>query len=71
VRHLYGVVEREHATHGIIATTSTFTRDATIEAETLKYRLTLADFQKVLQWLEEYRKAVKGIPGSTFFGRPR
>lgn len=56
VRHLYGVVERERATHGVIATTSTFTRDAIMEAEAMKYRLTLADFRRVLDWLQEYRR---------------
>ena len=56
VRHLYGIVERERATHGVIATTSTFTRDAIAEAEAMKYRLTLADFRRVLDWLQEYRR---------------
>jgi hypothetical protein len=62
VRHLYGIVERERATHGIIATTSTFTRDAVREAEAIKYRLTLADFQRVLDWLAEYRRT-RGLRG--------
>jgi restriction endonuclease Mrr len=56
VRHLYGVVERERASHGVIATTSRFTRDAQAEAATLKYRVTLADFQQVLGWVTEYRR---------------
>lgn len=44
------------ATHGIVATISTFTRGAVAEAEAIKYRLTLADFRKVLDWLAEYRR---------------
>ena len=56
VRHLYGVVEREQASHGVIATTSRFTRDAQAEAALLKYRVTLADFQQVLAWVAEYRR---------------
>jgi Restriction endonuclease len=56
VRHLYGVVEKERASHGVIATTSRFTRGAQAAAATLRYRVTLADFQQVLDWVAEYRR---------------
>lgn len=63
VRHLYGVVEREKASHGVIATTSTFTRGARAEAAALRYRLTPADFDRVLDWVHEYRR-LKNAPKS-------
>jgi HJR/Mrr/RecB family endonuclease len=54
VRHLYGVVERERATHGILATTSRFTKGAVEESRALRYRISLADFQQVLKWSKMY-----------------
>lgn len=55
VRSLYGVVERERASHGIVATTSRFTRDAERWTNLVQYRLTLAGFDTVLQWLAAYK----------------
>lgn len=55
VRKLYGVVERERATHGILATTSSFTSGAVNEARALRYRVSLADFGKICDWLRDYR----------------
>lgn len=55
VRSLYGVVERERATHGILATTSYFTRGAIEESRALKYRVSLADFEQVYNWANEYK----------------
>lgn len=54
VRHLYGVVERERATHGILATTSRFTKGAIAESQALRYRLSLADFSQVRKWASLY-----------------
>jgi hypothetical protein len=59
VRTLYGVVERERATHGILATTSHFTIGAIQEARALRYRVSLADFHKVLDWTQEYRRRAR------------
>jgi hypothetical protein len=56
VRKLYGVVERERATHGILATTSSFTRGALEEARALRYRMSLADVSRIYEWLREYRR---------------
>ncbi len=56
VRNLYGVVERERATHGILATTSYFTKGAIEESRALKFRVSLADFEQVFKWAEEYKK---------------
>ena len=60
VRHLYGVVERERVSHGILATTSRFTRGAKEEARALRYRVSLADFSQVLAWSQEYLRIQSG-----------
>ena len=52
VRELYGLVEAKSATKGFIATTSTFTKNAKAERETIKFRMDFADklhLQKLLQ----------------------
>jgi hypothetical protein len=54
VRGLYGVTQSERATMGIIATTSTFTKDAIDFATPLKYQLSLRDFDALKKWLNEY-----------------
>lgn len=54
VRSLYGILESEKATKGIIATTSTFTKCAIDFATPLKYRLSLRDFGKLKEWLDEH-----------------
>lgn len=59
VRTLYGVVERERATHGILATTSRFTAGALKESHALRYRVSLADFKKVLEWTREYQRMIR------------
>ena len=56
VRALYGVTESEHATMGIIATTSYFTGPAKSFQDKNKYRLHLADFEKLKTWLNAYKK---------------
>lgn len=59
VRTLYGVVERERATHGILATTSRFTAGALQESQALRYRVSLAGFEKVLEWAKEYQRMIR------------
>jgi len=51
---LYGVVERERATAGILATTSVFTVGAQEEtAGELAYRLRLRDAKDIAGWIRE------------------
>lgn len=51
VRSLYGVVELERATAGVLVTTSRFTRGALDLGKALRYRLSLQDFHALKQWL--------------------
>jgi hypothetical protein len=53
VRGLYGVVEQQRATKGIIATTSYFSGDAVKFHNDLQYRLGLADFDALRSMLNE------------------
>ena len=55
VRGLYGVIQSERATMGIIATTSSFTSDAIDFATPLQYQLSLRDFEALKQWLEGFK----------------
>lgn len=52
LRTLYGVVESEGVTGGMIATTSTFTRDAQAYQQSIAYRLSLRDFSDLASWLK-------------------
>lgn len=54
VRSLYGVLNMENAPHGVIATTSFFTRDAKAERELVRGRMSLSDFNALSQWLTNY-----------------
>jgi putative zinc finger/helix-turn-helix YgiT family protein len=56
VRSLYGVIEEKRATHGVIATTSSFTRGARAFQQNLEYRLSLRDFNDLATWCKEYQK---------------
>lgn len=51
VRALYGVVERQRATRGVLATTSLFTPGAEHEAELLHHRIALSDVHDVNEWI--------------------
>jgi restriction endonuclease Mrr len=57
VRGLYGVVESERATMGLIATTSFFSNPAKSFQAQNKYRLELADFERIKAWLSGYQLA--------------
>lgn len=59
IRSIYGVVERERASQGIIATTSHFTKGAKQESRVLRYRVSLADFEQVYKWIIKYRSLFK------------
>jgi DNA-binding response OmpR family regulator len=54
VRSLYGVAEQKTATMGLIATTSYFTKQAREFQETVRHRMTLKDFDGVVEWLKNY-----------------
>jgi HJR/Mrr/RecB family endonuclease len=56
VRHLFGVVEHERASHGILATTSFFTKGAREWTFDLQYKLSLHDYNDVVAWCREYRR---------------
>jgi HJR/Mrr/RecB family endonuclease len=51
VRALYGVVEQERATAGLIVTTSRFTPDARAFAAPLQYRMSLKDYEELVAWV--------------------
>ena len=55
VRGLYGTVMAERASHGILATTSYFSRDAKQLADSLRYQVSLRDYNNLKAWLQEYR----------------
>lgn len=59
VRGLYGVVEQQRATQGIIATTSFFTRDAKAFHSSVPYRLGLADFNVLTQEINNWKYRIK------------
>jgi len=53
VRGMYGTLQIESASHGIIATTSRFTRDAKSLAHEYKYQLSLKDHADILRWIQK------------------
>lgn len=53
VRELYGTIEADRVTAGLLATTSTFTRGAREFQRTIEHRMALADFFNLLDWLEK------------------
>lgn len=53
VRGMYGTLQIENASHGIIATTSRFTRDASSLAHDYKYQLSLKDHADILRWIQK------------------
>lgn len=54
VQRLLGVVEQHKATKGIVVTTSSFTRDAVLVAESAQHRLVLNEYSKLTSWLAEF-----------------
>ena len=53
VRTMYGTLDITKASHGIIATTSRFTKDAKILAENYKYQLSLRDHADIVKWIQK------------------
>ena len=56
VQRLLGVVEQHKATKGIVVTTSSFTRDAVLVAESAQHRLVLNEYSKLTSWLAAFSK---------------
>jgi HJR/Mrr/RecB family endonuclease len=54
VRSLYGVIQAEGASCGVLATTSRFTKGAQEFARRFRFQLSLRDYTHVVAWLEEY-----------------
>ena len=54
VRALYGVLEYEKATKGILATTSYFTKGAHDLAEDLRWRVSLKSYEDLRDWIRKY-----------------
>lgn len=52
-RQLYGVVQQERASGGIIVTTSYFTKPAKEFASSVPYQLFLRDYDYLIQWFRE------------------
>ena len=53
VRGMYGTLQIESASHGIIATTSRFTRNASSLAHKYKYQISLKDHADLLSWIQK------------------
>ena len=56
VRQLYGVVEADRVTAGLLVTTSRFTKDAKIFGEVVSSRLSLKEYSDVVSWLAKYSR---------------
>jgi len=56
IRQLYGVVQAEQATAGVLATTSFFSRDAKEFQETIASQISLKDYLGIQDWLESVVK---------------
>ncbi len=52
VRGMYGTLQVENASHGMLATTSRFTSGANKLAQDYKYQLSLKDHADILQWIK-------------------
>lgn len=52
VRGMYGTLQIESASHGIIATTSRFTADAYNLAQEYRYQLSLKEHADILKWIQ-------------------
>lgn len=55
VRSLYGVVMSDRASHGVIATTSRFSKDALKFHERNRHIISLSNYEVLCGWLRDYR----------------
>jgi len=53
VRQLYGVIEADRATAGMLVTTSRFTEDAWAFQETVKHRMSLKAYEDIVSWIND------------------
>lgn len=53
IRSFQYVVEKEKANQGVLFTTSTYTRDAILEAKHLGHKIHLIDGEKIQEWIKE------------------
>lgn len=53
VRELYGTVEADKVTAGKIVTTSYFSKEAKEFTETVRYRMSLMDFNEIVRALQK------------------
>lgn len=56
VRELFGVKQDEKASKAILATTSYFSKDATLFFERNKWELEPKDFNGIVQWIDTYKR---------------
>ncbi len=61
IRELYGVLEMKKATMGLVATTSYFTKSAKAERDKIQFRMSLADNEKLREFLNGYRQSARDI----------
>lgn len=54
VRELFGTLEAERATGGMLVTTSRFSPDALVFRESLRWRLSLRDYLSLSEWLKKH-----------------
>ena len=54
VRQLYGVLEAERATAGLIVTTSRFTKGALEFQKNIEHRMSLKDLQRLSDWVSQH-----------------
>ncbi len=53
VRALFGAVEKDRATAGLLVTTSYFSRDANNFREEIKHRMSFKDYTNLIEWLKK------------------
>jgi hypothetical protein len=56
IRELYGVVEAERATAGLVVTTSRFTKGALKFRETVRHRIKLKEYNQLCDWFKNHAK---------------
>lgn len=59
VRDLFGRVSADHATAGLVVTTTRFTAPAKEFANEVAFRMALKDFDEVATWLKEWRAGLR------------
>lgn len=70
VRALYGEVEHLRANAGLVVTTSDFTGPANDLASKLRFRISLHNYEDLLNWLAEYRPRRRVGPDLSAVGGP-